>query len=116
MDYQQAHLIGIGGIGVSGLARILKARGVKVSGSDLENSPVIEKLRSEKFKIFIGHDADHLAGEVDLVAHTTAISKDNPELQAAKKRGLKIMTYPEALGFITQDKKLIAMAKLLQPA
>lgn len=104
------HLVGIGGIGVSGLARILWASGKQVSGSDGEVSPIIEKLVAEGFDVKIGQKAENLPAGVEVVIHTTAARADNPELVEAKKRGLKILTYPEALGVITKNKKLVAVA------
>jgi UDP-N-acetylmuramate--alanine ligase len=104
------HLIGAGGIGVSGLARLLRAAGKVVSGSDREPSPVTVKLIAEGFQIKIGEAAENLPAEVEVVIHTSAAREDNLELAEAKKRGLKTLTYAEALGEITRDKKLITVA------
>ncbi len=104
------HLVGIGGIGVSGVARILKSVGKAVSGSDLESSPITDKLIAEGFEIQIGETVENLPAEAEVVIHTTAVREDNAEIQEARKRGLRILSYPEALGEITKDKKLIAVA------
>tara|TARA_Y100000310_G_scaffold344721_1_gene459026 strand:+ start:1901 stop:3199 length:1299 start_codon:yes stop_codon:yes gene_type:complete len=102
--------IGIGGIGLSAIARMLLLEGKKVSGSDTEESIVTEKLKKDGANIFIGHTEDNISDDVDMVLYTIAISPDNPELVEAKKRGLPILTYPEALGTISCDKKTIAIA------
>ncbi len=104
------HLVGIGGIGVSGVARILQSLGKQVSGSDLESSPVTKQLIAEGFNIQIGESAEQLPASTEVVIHTTAVREDNAELLEAKRRGLRIISYPEALGEITKDKKLIAIA------
>jgi len=104
------HLVGIGGIGMSGVARILAAHSKTVSGSDREESPITEKLRTEDFHISIGEDAAHIPADAEVVIHTTAAKPaENLELLAAAERGLRVLTYPEALGEITQDKKVIAV-------
>ena len=108
--FKNIHCIGIGGIGVSGLARILRWQGHCVTGSDLEPSPVTNKLISENFKISFSNSAKNLPQNTNVVIHTTAVREDNPELIEARSRGLKILTYPEALGEITHGKKLIAIA------
>ena len=81
------HLIGIGGIGMSGLARIALQKGDTVSGSDVSMSQVIQSLIESGAKIFIGHDAKHLPQEMAKVVYSTDIAEDNPEMQEAKKRG-----------------------------
>src|SRR5690606_13505571 len=75
------HFVGIGGIGVSGLARMLRERGYQVSGSDMVASPVTAELVAEGIEVRIGHDAAHVAG-ADLVVTTAAAKADNPELVA----------------------------------
>ena len=95
---------------MSGLARILRDSGKKVSGSDVEDSPITAKLRKEGFEISIPQNSKNLPKKSEVVIHTLAISSKNPEIIAAKKLGLKIISYPEALGEITKNKKLIAIA------
>lgn len=104
------HLVGIGGIGVSGLGRILRDSGKTVSGSDVENSPVIEKLQAEGFSISIPQRPENLQMNAEVVIYSTAVSPKNSELVEAKKRGLKVLSYPEALGQITKNKRVIAVA------
>ncbi len=103
------HLVGIGGIGMSGLARILRDSGKEVTGSDAEDSPVVVKLRQENFEVVIPQAAENLSENAEVVIHTLAADEKNPEIVEAQKRGLKVLSYPEALGEITKNKKVIAV-------
>ena len=107
---KKIHLIGIGGIGVSAVARILFKKGVQVSGSDLVSSKVTDGLSKLGMKVLIGpHRAKNVEKDVDLVAYTVAIPQDNPELVQAKKLKISILTYPQILGELTKDKFTIAV-------
>lgn len=97
LDGKRVHFLGIGGIGVSALARLLLARGVVVSGSDVRPSSITEALTREGARVFIGHRVDNLDG-ADMVVHSTAIPQDNPELTAARDAGLPILHRSELLG------------------
>ena len=79
---KRVHFIGIGGAGMSGIAKIMLSQGIEVSGSDLKESTVTENLRTMGAKIFIGHKAENVEG-VDLLVLSTAIAADNPERAAA---------------------------------
>ena len=79
------HFVGIGGIGMSGLALIMKGKGFKVQGSDISNNKNIERLRKEKIKVLIGHKKQNIDKGTILVI-SSAIKKNNPELIAAKKK------------------------------
>lgn len=96
-DVRRVHLIGIGGIGVSGMARILHAHGFDVQGSDVRESSLTRALVAEGIDVRIGHRADHLDG-VDLVVLSTAIPETNPERVAAEQRGMRIVHRAEVLG------------------
>lgn len=109
-DIHAAHFIGIGGIGVSAVARMMLGRGVSVTGSDRAPSLVTEKLEADGARIFFGHDAKHLAPEVDLVVYSPAIPDDNPELVAAYERGIQVLSYPEALGMISRGMRTVAVS------
>lgn len=85
----RVHFVGVGGAALSGLARIMSARGVKVSGSDAKNSPVLDSLRSIGVTCWVGHDARHI-GDADTVVVSTAVRADNPEVIAARERGLPV--------------------------
>lgn len=103
------HIIGIGGIGASGLAGIFSAKGKSVSGSDNEAGHMTEKLRSSGLNINIGHNAKNLRPDTDLVIHSLAIPASNPELREAHKRGIRVMSYPEAVGELTRQYYTIAI-------
>ena len=105
-----AYFIGIGGIGLSAIARMFLAGGKSVSGSDRSPSLVTTELEKLGAKIFIGHQAENLPADCDLVIYTNAVLADNPELLEAKRRGITTISYPEALGQISADKFTIAIA------
>ena len=79
------HFVGIGGIGMSGLALIMKGKGFKVQGSDISNNKNIERLKKEKIKISIGHKKQNI-NKATIVVVSSAIKKNNPELIEAKKK------------------------------
>ncbi|MCK4919169.1 MAG: UDP-N-acetylmuramate--L-alanine ligase [Candidatus Pacebacteria bacterium] len=103
------HFIGIGGIGLSAIAKFMKLKGKQVGGSDLNRSLIVDKLREEGIKIFIGQDEKNISQDVDLVIHTMAISENNPELKRAKELNIQTITYPEALGILFNDKFGVAV-------
>ncbi len=96
---KKVHFIGIGGISMSGLAEILLKNGYSVSGSDMKNSKIVEKLRNKGANIYIGHSADNIK-DADLVVYTAAISRDNPELQRVIDLKIPMMDRAEFLGKI----------------
>lgn len=96
---KKVHFIGIGGISMSGLAEILLKNGYTVSGSDMKNSNMVEKLRNKGANIYIGHSANNIQ-DSDLVVYTAAISEDNPEFQKAIELKLPMMDRAEFLGKI----------------
>ena len=103
------HLIGIGGAGMSGIARILLARGVRVSGSDRRESPTLLALRALGARVEVGHDAAHL-GDAATVVVSTAIRDDNPELSAARQRGLRVLPRAVALAAVMAGRRSVAVA------
>ena len=90
------HIIGIGGIGMSAIAEILVAKGYSVQGSDQKDSANVRRLRSKGVRVFIGHDAINLVGARTVVI-STAVKKGNPELDAARAKGLQIVRRAEIL-------------------
>jgi len=107
----KVHFIGIGGIGMSALARWYFNQKWAVTGSDIVFSPILRDLEKEGLKIEIGHKKANLRLKPDLVIYNQAISASNPELKEAKKRGIKTLVYPEALGNISRRyQKTIAIA------
>lgn len=101
---KKIHFIGIGGVSMSGLAEVLLERGFKVSGSDMNDSPVLNKLRKNGAEIYIGHNKNNLKN-VDLVVYTAAIPKNNPELTYAKEAQISLMTRAEFLGALMKGHK-----------
>jgi UDP-N-acetylmuramate--alanine ligase len=104
------YFIGIGGIGISAIARMLLLEGKKVTGSDRDDTKVTEELRKAGATIFIGAKKENVPADCDLVVYTVAIPADNPELMEVKERGLKILTYPETLNLISKEKYTIAVS------
>ncbi len=104
------HLIGIGGISMSAIAEILLKHGYQVSGSDIRDSNILEKLRKHGARIFIGHRKDNIQGP-DLIVYSAAIGEDNPERVRGKELGIAQMDRAEILGEIMQGyDKAIAVA------
>jgi UDP-N-acetylmuramate--alanine ligase len=105
----EVHFIGIGGAGMSGIARILLARGVRVSGSDRRDTPTLLALRALGARVELGHDPAHL-GTADTVVVSTAIRADNPELSTARERGLRVLPRAVALASVMAGRRSIAVA------
>ena len=103
------HLIGIGGVGMSGIARLLLARGVPVSGSDAKESAVLAGLRAAGAQVSIGHRADQVPAEGTLVV-SSAVRADNPELVEARARGLRVLHRSEALAALMLGRRAVAVA------
>ncbi len=93
------HFIGIGGIGMSALARILLSRGQKVTGSDLSFSSTVQQLKEEGAHIFIGHDVKNIE-QPHYVIYSTQVASDNPELLAAQAKGISIIHRSELLALL----------------
>ncbi|MEX2324670.1 MAG: UDP-N-acetylmuramate--L-alanine ligase [Nitriliruptoraceae bacterium] len=103
------HLVGIGGAGMSGIARILLQRGERVTGSDLRDSRALEELRMLGATVFIGHDAEHVANS-ELVVTSSAVAPDNPELVAAQQRQLPVIRRAEMLHQLMRDDESILIS------
>ena len=102
------HFVGIGGIGLSGIARLLKSYGHTISGSDIKETTLTKKLRNEGIEITIPHNKTAINNQ-DLVIYTAVAKADNPELLEAKKRGIKTLSRREALSLIVNDKKVYSV-------
>ena len=98
---KKIHMIGIGGVSMSGLAEIALNMGYKISGSDAKDSDVINKLKSHNIEVTIGHNAQNVVG-ADLVVYTAAVKKENPELQKANELGIATMERSDFLGELTK--------------
>lgn len=106
---QRVHLVGVGGIHMSGIAQILRAWGHSVSGSDLRPSALTERLAGLGVPVYQGHDARHL-GQAQLVVYTSAAHADNPELVEARRRGLATIKRAEMVARLMAGKRVIAVA------
>jgi UDP-N-acetylmuramate--alanine ligase len=108
-DLGRVHMIGVGGVGMSGLARLLLTRGVPVSGSELREWPSLAGLRALGGTIYMRHEPSNLEG-VDTVVYSTAIPSDHIELVEARRRGLRILHRSEALAAAMTGRRTIAVA------
>lgn len=97
------YFIGIGGIGISAAARILRELGKNISGSDATESEITTQLQAEGIDVFIPQVADNIPADADLVVYTVAIAPDNPELIRARELPIAEMTYPQLLGLLMKD-------------
>ena len=110
-DWSQvkAHFVGIGGSGMSGIARIMSAKGAAVSGSDLNDSSSLTGLRTLGITTYVGHAASHIA-DATMVIRSSAIPETNVEIQEALRRGLPILERAAALAELLVDKRSVAIA------
>ncbi len=106
---RRIHFVGIGGAGMGGIAEVLVNEGYQVSGSDIANNAVTERLGGLGARIFIGHGADNVAG-VDVVVVSTAINKENPELLAAKANRIPVVRRAEMLAELMRYRHGVAVA------
>ena len=104
------HFVGIGGAGMSGIAKVLLQKGYKVSGSDLNMTSVTEALARNGAKVFAGHNIDNLPVDTGCVVVSTAISDTNPEVLEAKRRGIPIVHRGEMLARLMEGSRGIAVA------
>ena len=100
--YNFVHFVGIGGISMSGIAKVLINRGIEVSGSDRSGSQATRELESLGAIVYVGHNAENITDQ-DLVVYTAACSDDNPELVAARAKGIQVVDRATMLGWIMQD-------------
>ena len=108
----RVHFTGIGGAGMSGIARIMLARGINVSGSDSAPSPLLDDLHGQGARVYVGHAPGNLddLGAGDTLVYTSAIRLDNPELVEATHRGMRVLHRAEAMASITYGRRVIAVA------
>jgi len=104
-----AHFIGIGGSGMSGIAKMFHELGIRVTGSDVRDSHGLDTLRELGIEVYVGHDASQL-GDVDAVVVTGALWQDNPEYVSAISRGIPIMHRSRALNWLVSGKRLVSIA------
>lgn len=109
--FMKIHFIGIGGIGVSALAQYYLSKGNIISGSDLTASEITDFLKSKGTEIIIGHHSQkNITKGIDLVVFSPAVQTDNPEYKRAEELGIKLQSYPEALGQLTKSHFTIAVS------
>jgi len=105
----RVHMIGIGGAGMRNLARLLRARGIEVYGSDMKHSSGLDELVRIGAHVWVGHDAARL-GAPDVVIVSSAISEQNPELTAAREQGIPVWARQQALAALAAGRRAIAVA------
>lgn len=110
MNANIVYMTGIGGIGMSALAQLLKHQGKEVSGSDREESPTVALLAEKGIPVAIGHDTCNLPADCELLIYSDAVPKSNAERSRAKEMGIPEMSYFEALGEISNGTRTIAVA------
>src|SRR5688500_11993144 len=108
-DIGTIHFVGIGGIGMSGIAEVMHILGYKVQGSDMADGYVVEGLREHGISVAIGHEPENL-GDAAVVVVSTAVKKDNPEVQAAYDRRIPVVRRAEMLAELMRLKSTVAVA------
>ncbi len=106
----KVHFIGIGGIGLSALARFLKNDGYEVCGSDIKSSPITKALEEEGIKVSCPQDAKNISDDLDIVIYSAAVTDENPELIEARLKQIRTISRKEALPIILGDKKNYCVA------
>ncbi|WP_346914727.1 UDP-N-acetylmuramate--L-alanine ligase [uncultured Roseibium sp.] len=107
-DIGPVHFVGIGGIGMSGIAEVLKTLGYEVQGSDMADNANVKRLREHGIKVSVGHAAENL-GEAEVLVVSSAIKKDNPELVAAREKLIPVVRRAEMLAELMRFKQAIAV-------
>ena len=100
---RKGHLIGIGGVSMSSLAEVLQGMGITITGSDINDTLNVKGVRSHGIEVFIGHRAENIGDDVEFVVRTAAVHDDNPEIAAARERGIPVFERTQAWGAISRD-------------
>ena len=108
-EFERVHIVGIGGAGMSAIARVLRGRGIAVQGSDRQAGQLVAALRAEGIPVTVGHAAENITG-AGLVLASSAIPAGNVELAAARARGIPTMRRPEFLAQLTAGYDVVAIA------
>jgi len=106
---RRVHVVGVGGAGMSAIASVLAAMGHRVSGSDLKASPATERLRGAGVEVSVGHRAEAVEG-AELVAVSSAVGDDNPEVVEARRRGIPVVSRAAVLAAIARCRRAVAVA------
>lgn len=109
-SYSNVHCIGAGGIGVSAVCKFLKFKGKTVAGSDVKHNEAVQELIESGININIGHRADNVDQDTDLIIYSSAVPHTNPERELAKERGIKEMEYFEFLGELSKERKTLCVS------
>jgi UDP-N-acetylmuramate--alanine ligase len=105
----RVHVVGMGGAGMGAIATLLIETGRRISGSDLKDSPQLERLRRRGATVFVGHSPSNIEG-AELVAASSAIRDDNPEVTEARRRGLPVASRADMLAALTSKRRVLAVA------
>ncbi|MDA2808249.1 UDP-N-acetylmuramate--L-alanine ligase [Nocardiopsis suaedae] len=105
----RVHFVGMGGVGMSGIARVLLQRGSAVSGSDAKDGPLLHELEELGARVHVGHDAAHV-GDAETLVVSSAVREDNPELAEARRRGLRVLPRAAALGSLLLGRRGVAVS------
>jgi UDP-N-acetylmuramate--alanine ligase len=107
---KKAHFIGIGGIGMSALAQYFHDQGVQVTGSDREAGPVTELLEEKGINVVIGHAAENVPPDTDMIVYSDAVPENNPERERTRELGILKLSYFKMLGQVSMGKKTVAVS------
>jgi UDP-N-acetylmuramate--alanine ligase len=107
---RRVHMLGIGGIGMAGLARLLQQRGLTVSGCDSQANRQTAWLESHAIPVSVGHAAEHISADIDWVIRTTAVPDSHPEVIAARERGIPVLRRGEVLPALLRNRRTIAVS------
>ncbi len=110
MAIERVHMIGIAGSGLRGMAGILAQMGIQVSGSEIAQSPILDRLQRRGLACSVGHRRENVPPGTQLVLISAAIQEDNPELQEALRRGIPVLKYSELLGLLMRQRTGVAVA------
>jgi UDP-N-acetylmuramate--alanine ligase len=105
----RVHVVGIGGAGMSAIAAVLATMGHRVTGSDVKETPVVDRLRRAGIKVAVGHDAAHVA-DCDVVTASTAVPPTNPEVAEARRRGVPVLHRADMLAAIATQRRCVAVS------
>jgi len=108
-EVHRIHFVGIGGIGMSGIAEVLLEDGYEVSGSDLQESPILDQIRTLGGKVVIGHRASNIQG-AQAVVYSSAVAEENPEVAAARQAGIPVVHRSDMLAELMRRKTTITIA------
>ena len=99
---RKGHLIGVGGVSMSSLAEVLQDMGIIITGSDMNENQNVRGVRAHGIEVFIGHRAENVGDDVEFVVRTAAVHDDNPEIIAARERGIPVFERTQAWGAISK--------------